>query len=259
MKNVYDEDYLLRKYENKKRYTEETRLIPFKFSEQEWLDFHKVLYSGVTCAYSNQEFIFRDHHSQSPSIERIDDNLPYEVSNCVWVNHLSNGIKDHLSRGGNPESLSTQMEVGLARRIKRIIDSQEALKEIRKPYEHLYNNLSQESDTLMTKSNNKTHTNTEIDVANQYAEFGSFVETQCEAVFSLTYTEFKRIVQRKTCGLTGRAMATPTLFVVDKSIPVSKSNVVVCDKTLQEALDTMIVSAKLSTKDLKKLCKMLVK
>lgn len=259
MKNTYDESYLLHKYKVKKKKTEEDRLIPFKFSEQEWLDFHKVLYSGITCAYSNQEFIFRDHHSQSPSIERIDDNLPYQVDNCVWVNHFSNGIKDHLSRGGNPESLSTQMQVGLARRIQRIIDSQEALKEIRKPYEHLYNNLPEERATDMTKSNKEQHTNTEIDIANQYADFGSFVEQQCEAQFNLTFTEFKRVIQRKKCGLTGRDMEYPALFVVNKTLPVDKGNIIVCDKTLQDALDTMIVSAKLSTKELKKLCKVLGK
>jgi hypothetical protein len=94
----YDEDYLLSQYEYKKQQSE-TRLIPFEFTKQQWLDFHKVLYSGVHCAYLNQEFVFKDKHPYFPTIERLVDEGNYSVENCVWVSCKANGIKDKLRKG----------------------------------------------------------------------------------------------------------------------------------------------------------------
>lgn len=261
MKATYDERYLLNKFNNKKRSCDE-RMIKFKFSQQEWLYFHKLLYNGVKCAYSNMTFIFKDHHMHSPSIERIDDNRPYTVYNCIWVTKQSNGIKDHIVSGGTPEDLSNQTDTFLARRIQRILESEETLREIRKPYLHLYEKSNEQGGNEVTESTTTKgvpHNNTEIDIAKQYCVFGDFIESKCDHEFNLTYTQFKRLIQRKKCQLTQRDMDNPSLFVLDKTLPVDKSNVLVCDKSLSEALDTMIVSAKLTTKDLMKLAKTLSK
>ena len=106
-------------------------------------------------------------------------------------------------------------------------------------------------------------TNPELVIASSYANLGKFIEVQCASEFKLTYSQFKTLITRKKCMLTQKELPASLnerrLWVVDKTLPVSKNNVLVTTKELQTTLDTMMVSAKLSLKDLQMIGKVLNK
>lgn len=254
---TYNEDFLKERYEYKKQQCKQ-RLIPFEFTLQQWLDFHKVLYSGVGCAYLNQGFVFIDKHKQFPTIERLSDAQPYSVSNCVWVCHLANQIKDQVAKGKPSESFDNGVK-NFAKRIEKILSNKSLIEIIQEPYQHLFNQAEQ-GDNM---SESYTPVNREITITKLYAEFVISTESVYGAEYQLSYTQFKQLISRKNCQLTGRKLpediSDRSMWVVDKTKPVSKGNVLVCDKTLCEALDALVVSAKLSFKDLQKIAKVLGK
>lgn len=258
--HTLNEEDLTYKY-NRKKESCKQRLIPFHFTLQEWLDFHKVLYNGVQCAYLNQEFIFTKGHSRFPTIERLHDHQPYSVTNCVWVTAVANDIKDKLTKGWVLKDFNKD-EKNFVKRIEKIIHNQEVIKIIQEPYQHLFK--KEENQAMQeVKAEQSTTTNPEIRIAQLFAAMGSFIENKCDAKFELTYVQFKTLISRKRCQFTGEDLPEDLgdrrLWVKDKSLPVTNNNVVVCGKDLAQALDTLVVSANINFKQLQKIAKVLSK
>lgn len=256
----YNECYLTQRYDYKKERCKR-RLIPFNFTLQQWLDFHKVLYSGVRCAYLNQKFSFTDGHDFFPTIERLNDLLPYSPENCVWVGHLSNQMKNEIVKGKTSDQYENELRKNYAKRIEKIVANKEMIEVIQEPYKHLFQ-VKQEETTLEQNITTKP-INQEILIATLFAEFGNFIEVDCESEYLLTYNDYKKLILRKKCQLTGRQLPDDLsqigLFVVDKTKPICKDTIIVTTKEIKNALDAMMVSSKLSLKELKMLCNIISK
>lgn len=265
---TYNEEYLTERYEYKKTQCKK-RLIPFEFTLQQWLDFHKVLYSGVKCAYINQEFIFAQGHVQFPTVERLFDNLAYSVSNCVWCCHLGNQIKDQLVKGKHVDKFK-EGHKNFAKRIEKIIANVSVLETLQEPYKHLFTSPKEETTLPQTTEtqtqspyNYNTTNNSELAVAKLFASFGAFIEQRCDSEFGLTFSQFKTLITRKNCMLTKRPLPESLFergfWIKDKSVAVTKDNLFVTTKELQTSLDNLSVNANLDIKAIKQLGKVLIK
>ncbi len=232
------------------------RMIGFTFTKQQWEEFHK-LRDKVACAYTNNSFVLDcgTTHLKYPTVERIFDDRDYSPDNCIWVTKEANELKAIYIENGKSTDKLDPHSTAYVKRIKRIIESVDNIKEIQLPYKHLF---QEEKKVVEEKV-----TNPELVIASSYANLGKFVEGQCSSEFQLTYSQFKTLISRKKCMLTQKELPVSLnerrLWVVDKTLPVSKDNVLVTTKELQAALDTMTVSAKLSLKDLQNIGKVLNK
>lgn len=260
--NFYNEDWLKNKYELRKQSCIQ-RFISFEFTLQQWLDFHKLLYSGdIKCAYTNLPFLFLIDHPQTPTIERISDTDGYNIRNVLWVSKVGNEVKNQLVHNGGDFTKTSNSKYAV--RIKRIMDSAEALETIRKPYMKLINNQENtvEIKEVVNEAPTKTH-NTEIDVAHRYVEFGKFIEQVADSQFEITYAQFKYMVGRKWCMLTKRELPSSIydmgFFILDKTAPITKSNVFVTTKKIQEAMDRLQADLKLTKEEIINIAKVLAK
>ena len=232
------------------------RMIDFNFTEQQWEDFHK-LRDQVSCAYTNVGFVLNSGttHKHYPTIERIFDDRDYSPENCIWVTREANNLKaDYIENGKSINKLHPHL-VAYVKRIRRIIENVDNIKEIQKPYKHLF-----KKETTVVEDKVK---NPELVIAISYANLGRFIEEKCNSEFCLTYNQFKTMITKKKCMLTQKELPASLderrLWVVDEALAVSKDNVIVTTRELQTALDTMMVSAKLSLKDLQMIGKVLNK
>jgi len=243
--STYDEEALVKKFKLKQDQCKE-RLIPFEFTLDQWFDFHKLLYSGIHCAYTNCEFVFEKGHDHYPTIERLSDTQGYSVYNCVWVTSRANKIKDEVSKGKSSIEFSSGLQ-NFAKRIEKIVENKELIKIIQEPYTFLF---KEKSDLI---NENRTHNN-EIEIAKRYSMFGKYVENRCKLEFSLTYTGFKRLTLRKKCMLTHRPLPenidNKGYYILDKSKPVNKDNILVTSKNLQESMDKLSSENNLTYKEL---------
>ena len=268
-------------YEQKKRECER-RMIAFDFTEQEWTKFNSMKMQ-VPCAYTNQTFVREPGHKHQPTVERIFEELPYSPSNCVWITKLANELKSQYIENKKDVSDLNPHELGLLRRIERVVESVENVARIQEPYRKVFkfnstdlrNLLQTKPETFELKEENimeikevineaptKTH-NTEIDVAHRYVEFGKFIEQVADSRFDITYAQFKYMVGRKWCMLTKRELPSSIydlgFFILDKTAPITKSNVFVTTKKIQESMDRLQADLKLTKEEIINIAKVLVK
>lgn len=237
------------------------RFISFEYSMDEWKGLYRLLEDDLfTCAYTNTSFINNDP-KKGFSLERIDDKKGYSIENTVFVTLEANNLKCLYIENNGDRSKLDMTRNGFVTRIERIVGSVEHINEIQLPYKHLF---PKKSDVLMKEKSitNITYINKEIEFAKYYFETGSVIES-VGAEWNITYNEFKHHVSRKKCMLTGRKINLSEgnigLFIPDKTAPIDKGNLIVTTKEIQEALDTLMVSAKMSFEELQKLCKCIVK
>lgn len=255
-------------YSSKKKECEK-RMIPFLFTQNSWKKFDK-LKDCVKCAYTNHMFVPKSNHQHEATLERIDETKGYSPDNCVWVTRQANQLKAAYIENGRDTSKLDEIELGYLRRIQRIIESVENIQKIQEPYKHLFNtdNLVEEQTKEETNIMSKTYDfentdNPELAIARLYAHFGAMIEQTFKSEFPLTFTQFKVLCQRKKCMLTGQDLPEKCtelgFFIKDKTSPVTKDNIVVTTKLLQESLDNMCATNSLSFNDLKIICKALIK
>lgn len=97
--------------------------------------------------------------------------------------------------------------------------------------------------------------NPEIEIAKQYSEVGSLLEG-AGAIFELTFNQFKLLMVRRSCAITGRQFEdgdVKTLFLKNKLLPYKKSNVLVTSVKIQKAIDTLLLDINLDHEEIKKL------
>ncbi len=268
-------------YEQKKRECER-RMIAFNFTEQEWTKFNSMKMQ-LSCAYTGARFVNQPNHQHQPTCERIFEQLSYSPSNCVWITKQANELKSQYIENKKDQSDLTPHELGYLRRIERVIESVENIARIQEPYRKVFkfnssdlrNLLQTKPENVETKEENiveikevvneaptKTH-NTEIDVAHRYVEFGKLIEQVVDSQFEITYAQFKYMVGRKWCMLTKRELPSSIydlgFFILDKTAPITKSNVFVTTKKIQEAMDRLQADLKLTKEEIINIAKVLAK
>lgn len=268
-------------YEQKKRECER-RMIAFNFTKQEWTKFNSMKMQ-VSCAYTGVRFVNQLNHMHQPTCERIFEQLPYSPSNCVWITKQANQLKSQYIENKKDQSDLAPHELGYLRRIERVIESVENIARIQEPYRKVFKFnssdlrklLQTEPEVVETKEENiveiekevnetqsKVH-NTELDIAHRYVEFGKFIEQVVDSEFDITYAQFKYMIGRKCCMLTKRELPSSIyelgFFILDKTAPITKGNVFVTTKKIQEAMDRLQAELKLTKEEIINIAKSLAK
>lgn len=251
-----------------KRQSCSKRNIPMLLTKEQFFFLYQN--NNLICDYTGLEMSTDHTKDNYISLERIDPLKPYELGNICFITKAANHIKGSMfdqQAHGNQEAgvkLSGKYREVFFQLVD-VVRNHEYIQMIKDKYS------KENVDKMMGKDNTLNEVNVtagnknpEIAIARLYAGLGDYIQERCDSVYELTYSQFKQtLVQRKNCQLTGRKLpedlSERRLWVVDKTKPVSKGNVLVCDKTLSEALDTLTVSAKLNIKELKNIAKVLSK
>lgn len=249
------------------------RNIEFLLTEEEYNLLYSIGRSSQgRCAYTNQKFLTtRPEHPQYPTIERMDPEGPYSLENCVMVTLEANQIKNTLDTGCLPK---TEHAKNIYNRL-RVMTEDPNWKQIIwdaqvKPQLYKLKNKPVQTTKIKQEEQEMSQTQTSSFIANKNIDFNQDLEyaynyaklgkalNAVGVVFELGFNEYKYFMQKKTCQLTGKAFEendTKSLYFKDKSLPACKANCLVTTKTIQEAVDTMLVSVKLNKSELNKLFK----
>ena len=115
------------------------------------------------------------------------------------------------------------------------------------------------TDVSSTETTKPDVITNDIDLAAGYVSLGRMLQNNGVG-FTISFSEFKNLMLRKKCQLTNKIFSetdTKSLYFIDKTQLASKNNCLVTTKEVQEALDKLVVSVKLSHKELKQMFKTL--
>lgn len=242
------------------------RNIEMKLTKEEFCFLYNS--NDLICDYTGVQ-MSTDHTSDNYiSLERIDALLPYELGNICFITKAVNQIKgsmfDQYEHGNTLAGVKLKGKYREAFfKLLKVMEDHEYIQLLKEKYskENVYK-LMKGEQTLSnetTTSNVTGFKNEEISIAQSYADFGKQIE-QLGMEFSVTFLQYKALYSRKLCMLTKRPLVDKSIFVLDKTKnTITKDNLFVTNKDLQEGLDTMCAKCKLSLKEIKTLGKVLSK
>lgn len=248
------------KYDSKKQSCVDRR-IPFEVTFEEWVQFHK-LRDTVDCAYSGRKFSYTKPSDPSktddrPTIERIDDNRAYTLSNMVWVTATCNQLANEYILLGKPTKGLSATKIGILQRIKKTLNHKEVYDEMMAPYLSVTCSIVEENLRLANEQKVRNDKLQEVVVAKMYHDLGHMLLVTLEADMDLTFNQYKRTLCREKCQLTNAPLPDDLkergLFIVDKLLPVTLDNTLVTTKVVADSLDVMMATSGLPLWQLKKM------
>lgn len=249
------------------------RKIPLKFTKDEFVKFCKYLDKDPTCAYTGVTLVKTKDHNHQATIERIDSEKPYNLSNCVWASKESNQLKGRFDARNNAVKVSFSKEElsilesvlksNLEEKLQNIYqfvkgeatvttESKERNEILSSKYEN--NNSDCEVKNATAEVESKIYeVNADVELAQMYSTFATHCMEHVD--FLLSFNEYKKLMSRKQCQLSMQKFDIEhkkSLFVIDKTKAVDVKNLLVVDLKLRHQLDTFIGKMKLDNKQLKK-------
>lgn len=287
MKHNLDNLALQRKYSAKKKNAAE-RGINFSLTFNEYKNVFDT--NNGYCDYSGMLMSF-DHNFRTgevpanyATLDRVDGSIGYVLSNLALCRKDSNSVKaagiEHNSKFSS--SLSPDDRI-LLEKVCQTLFNPAKIAELKQKYllpkEETLATITptttlKEEETIMqtftTEELNKkpsvTHSdetlpetgviasgNRELTLAEDFAMLGRTLEG-LGAEYNLTFSSYKTLMQKKFCSLSKRKFSStvkPTLWIIQKTLPVDKDNVLVVDNSLSEMLDIMSVKGKMNLVELK--------
>jgi hypothetical protein len=265
---MFPVEQLVKKYQIKAHNAKE-KGIEFALTEAQYVLMYQKC-SGL-CDYTGMKMGNVSTNGNYVSLERVVNTEGYTPSNICLIRQDVNALKgytfDAVAKGVEvnlPSKMSGSILVKMCDTLYNPIKMQA----IKDKYTKLFATLNPVCNNApielvqqpeVTETMQPTITNLELLYTKMYYTFGTQIE-QLGVEYELTYAEYKRMITRKYCQLTDR-LITPdsaTVWVVNKSLGVTKDNVLVLDSKVGEGLDVFMVNGGLSLLELKKLCKNLI-
>lgn len=268
-KFITEQDYISA-YEHKKKQAE-ARLIPFEFTLEEYKVLLRLKWHLGKCAYTNQKFHDGGGHKHTPTLERIDENKPYCKENTVWCTAQSNLLKNNHLELSKPMTNLTPDEISIVHRIKKVLSTELGYDKIMQPYKEAYKQLEQkqkDSHSERMKELEEQSIKLEQQAAEKAAQeqyeqrfkneqelakhYLLMVEefAKLDLLYELTIKEHRDQIRRTSCAISGEKFKegeTKWVWVKDKTKPITKNNLVVCKKEVQQSLDFLSANANMKT------------
>jgi len=253
----------IKEYYNHKKELAAKRNLAWNFSLEEFEHFYK-LRSTENCAYTNKKFVFNksSNHNYYPTIERINSEMPYSLENCVWVTKVANDIKNVIIDRGESLVANTVEEENLVKSLTKLFNSPEVLSDRQKPYLDIKSNIAKENIRLANEARERKKRLEEVNVTKMFSEWGELI-VDSGGRLDVRFSDYKRTLLRKKCQLTGNSLpeslSDRSVWVKDKTKPVSKDNIVCTTKIVQESLDLFEAKSKMNINEIAQVFKGVVK
>ncbi len=249
------------------------RLIPFKLSIEQWIALYRAR-STLTCFYTDNKFDLRKTSGDNyPTLERICEVRSYEESNLVFASNLANKLKaSYIESDRSCKGLGDK-KIKIIQRIKKVMKNPEMMEQRLAPYTELFSKVAERQQELIDKdlrekqrrceaaeravkleqakvqeeeqnaakaleARMKARFDKQLEIAEHYTQtYKMFSEI---STYQLTIKEHRDMIRRNSCALSGEKFNTVSekyIWVVDKSLPLTKDNLKVCLKKYADCID----------------------
>lgn len=243
-------------YANKVRNTKE-RGIEFNLTERQYISFLMSRHT-MKCMYTNRPFVMDkgSNHPDYPELDRVDPNRPYELGNVVFVGRYVHGLKTKYVELERSIKGLSQKDAQIYRTICKTLEMRSVLEERMQPLYEITEKLEmheakeaeqrekeqqekQNQEILDQEERRRAMYKSQHDIAAAYSKFFMMFD-RLQITFELTIKEFRDKFRRTTCSVTGvefDSYEDKWVWVIDLTLPVTASNIVVCKKEASESLD----------------------
>ncbi|CAH9013597.1 putative coil containing protein [Vibrio phage 501E54-1] len=255
MNTLLDKDY--EHAYNRKKENSLSRGVGFHLTKEEYIAIMKNR-EVLTCGYTQRKLVTHRgfDHQDYPEMDRIDPDKPYSKNNILFCCSYVHKLKTNYVELGKSRKGLSHKDLCILRSIDKVLNQPDILGERLKPYEVIYDRVAQrkqEVEQKVKKAEQKVIKQTEEEkqakIAQKFKEqqhFAKYYHQKAEefsklgVVMQISIKEMRDILRITKDAITKEPFNDiwdKHLWVVDKTRPVARGNILVCKLNTQEALD----------------------
>ncbi|CAH9013529.1 putative anti-sigma factor [Vibrio phage 424E50-1] len=255
MTKILTEESIKHAYTRKKESCAK-RLIDFDLSYEYYRALMKSR-SGMVCFYSQKPFDMRNTGGDNyPSLERISSSEGYTPENTVLCSVRCNRLKAKYVENGHSMKGLSDSDIGMIQRIRKMDDSSLPKEEGMKIYQEIFDKVQERKQEVEQKAKKaaqkvvkQTEEEKQAKIAQKFKEqqhFAKYYHQKAEefsklgVVMQISIKEMRDILRITKDAITKEPFDSiwdKHLWVVDKTKPITRSNVKIVKLSTQESLD----------------------